>query len=182
MDDTPASPVLRRLLRILASSGAVGLVGLALLFWTRADGGRADAPALPGATEAPVAAEVVPASVARPPALVEDVETFALLEVPEPARPQSREEKRFARADRNDDGVISQAEFLANRRRNFDKLDVNGDGMLAFEEYAAAGIRTFAETDRDGDRRLNPAEFAATARPPKTQSAARPASPDCVCS
>lgn len=176
MDETSANPVLRRLLRVAASSGAIGLLGIALMLWSRADGGRSDATA-PAAPSAPV---VLPAAAEAAP--VPEDDSFALLEVPDAARPQTREEKRFARADRDDDGFVSQAEFLANRRRNFGKLDVNGDGVLTFEEYAAAGIRQFAGIDRNGDRRLDPAEFAATARPPKTQAAARPASPDCACS
>lgn len=174
-------PILRRAGRLAASSGAIGLLAIALMLWSRSDGGRADATA----PEAP-RGSLVPASAGGARERVGEEDAFALLAVPEPARPQTREEKRFARIDRNDDGFVSQAEFLAARRRNFDKLDINGDGVLAFEEYAAEGIRRFAEVDRNGDRRLDPAEFALTARPPKTATAARPAGSaggaDCVCS
>ncbi len=87
--------------------------------------------------------------------------------VPEPAAPKTREEKRFARTDRDDDGRISQAEYLSVRRRNFDKLDSNGDGRLSFEEYAIEGITKFAKADGDGDGVLAPKEFATTAAKPK---------------
>ena len=96
----------------------------------------------------------------------------ALLMAPT-APAKSREEKRFARIDRDDDGRISQAEFLAQRRRNFDKLDVNGDGRLSFEEYAASGIQKFHKADANGDGRLTAAEFATTApKPAKARLAA----------
>ncbi len=183
MTDTPAPSegrsLLRRLFRLAASSGAVVLLAVALMLWSRADGGSADATA----PQVPEGA-VLPAVDAAPDLALQ--EEMAALDLAEPARPKTREEKRFARADRNDDGAISQAEFLATRRRNFDRLDANGDGVLAFEEYAAEGIRRFADVDRNGDRRLDPAEFALTARPPKTATAARPArsagSADCACS
>lgn len=103
----------------------------------------------------PVAAAAAPAV-----AEVEDPEPAA-----EPARPKSREEKRFARADRDDDGRISMAEYLQQRRRNFDKLDVNGDGKLGFEEYAVSGIDKFRKADANRDHVLLAAEFATTATP-----------------
>jgi Ca2+-binding EF-hand superfamily protein len=104
-----------------------------------------------------------------------------LPELPAPT-PKSREEKRFARADRDDDGIVSPAEFVAARRRNFDKLDANGDGRLSFEEYAAEGFRKFAAADVNGDGRLNAAEFATTARPPASRTARTTnKGSDCAC-
>ena len=98
---------------------------------------------------------------------------------PAPASAKSREEKRFARADRDDDGRITQAEYLAPRRRNFDKLDTNGDGKLSFEEYAASGIAKYLKADANGDQRLSAAEFATTApKPAKARLAAAPCPPD----
>ena len=88
------------------------------------------------------------------------------------AREESKEARRFARLDRNDDGAVSQAEFLAARKRNFDKLDVNGDGKLSFEEYAAKSIEKFSEADANHDGKLSPAELATTA-------AKRKANPRC---
>ena len=86
------------------------------------------------------------------------------LEAPE-ATPKSREEKRFARYDKDKDGKVEAAEYLAARRRNFDKLDVNHDGGLSFQEYAVKGIEKFAAA---GGRKgwLSPAEFVKTAPPP----------------
>src|SRR6188508_935820 len=42
------------------------------------------------------------------------------------ADPKSKEEKRFARADKDENGRITP----------FAKLDLNGDGELSFEEWA----------------------------------------------
>jgi hypothetical protein len=86
------------------------------------------------------------------------------LQAPE-ASPQSREEKRFSRYDKNKDGKVQADEYLAARRRNFDKLDMDHNGALSFEEYAAKGIEKFVAA---GGRKgwLSPAEFVATAPPP----------------
>jgi hypothetical protein len=86
------------------------------------------------------------------------------LSAPE-ASPQSREEKRFSRADKNKDGKIQAEEYLAGRHRYFDKLDVNHDGKLTFEEYAAKGITKFQTADQGHKGWLTPAEFATTAAP-----------------
>ena len=86
------------------------------------------------------------------------------LQAPE-ASPKSREEKRFARYDKDKDGKVEAAEYLAARRKNFDKLDVDHNGTLAFNEYAAKGIEKFVSA---GGRKgwLSPAEFVKTAPPP----------------
>lgn len=86
------------------------------------------------------------------------------LEAPE-ASPKSREEKRFARYDKDKDGKVEAAEYLQARRRNFDKLDVDHNGALSFNEYAAKGIEKFVLA---GGRKgwLTPAEFVKTAPPP----------------
>ena len=41
------------------------------------------------------------------------------------ADPKSKEEKRFARADKDEDGRITLAELVEPRRKAFAKLDVN---------------------------------------------------------
>lgn len=88
----------------------------------------------------------------------------APLEAPE-ATAKTREEKRFARYDKDKDGKVETMEYLAARRRNFDKLDVDHNGALSFPEYAAKGIEKFnAAGGRKGF--LTPAEFVATAPPP----------------
>ncbi|MEP7316814.1 MAG: EF-hand domain-containing protein [Sphingomicrobium sp.] len=43
------------------------------------------------------------------------------------ADPETKEQKRFARADKNDDGRITFAELVEPLRKPFAKLDVNGD-------------------------------------------------------
>jgi hypothetical protein len=86
------------------------------------------------------------------------------LQAPE-ASAKTREEKRFARYDKDKDGKVEAAEYLAARRRNFDKLDVDRNGGLSFQEYAAKGIEKFnAAGGKKGF--LTPAEFVATAPPP----------------
>lgn len=86
------------------------------------------------------------------------------LEAPE-ASPKSREEKRFARYDKDKDGKVEAAEYLQARRKNFEKLDIDHDGALSFNEYAAKGIEKFVTA---GGRKgwLSPAEFVKTAPPP----------------
>ena len=141
--------------RWAAISGILVLLAGGAALWLASSAGKVQATATPPKVEA----------AGRP-----GEEADELLFAPA-ARPRSREEQRFARADRDDDGVIVQAEYLAQRRRNYDKLDANGDGVLQFEEYAASGIAKFAKADADGDGRLIPEEFATTAPRPKAKLA-----------
>jgi len=144
--------------RMAAAGAAMLLLAGAVALWAAADTGDATA------TTA-VSPAALPPDLATPPA--------PAIVQPE-ARPLTREEKRFARIDRDDDGRITRAEYLAVRRRNFDRLDVNGDGRLGFEEYAVKGIEKFASLDSDGNATLDAAEFAAGApkpRAPRQQSA-----------
>lgn len=90
------------------------------------------------------------------------------------ADPKSKEEKRFARADKDDNGRITLAELVEPRRKPFAKLDVNGDGKLSFEEWAVKTIDKFENADADRNKVLTAAEFATTA--PK-----RKAKPACSC-
>ncbi len=90
------------------------------------------------------------------------------------ADPQSKEEKRFARSDKNDDGRISLAELVEPRRKAFAKLDSNQDGKLGFEEWAVKTIDKYEGANDDGNAWLTPAEYASTA--PK-----RKAKPACTC-
>jgi hypothetical protein len=140
--------------RIAALAGAAILAVGGAALWLSADSGPAEA------TRSPIAA-LPPAESAPAP----------LLAPPAPA-PLDREGRRFARADRDDDGRITPTEYLATRRRNFDKLDSNGDGRLGFEEYAASGIAKFAKADADSNGDLAPAEFATTAPKPKARRTA----------
>ena len=47
-------------------------------------------------------------------------------------------EKRFARIDRNGDGMLDKSEIDAMLTRRFKRVDVNGDGVLSADERAAA--------------------------------------------
>jgi len=134
------------MLRFLAGAAACFLLmtGTFLIWQSRA----ATGPSLPGAPPARAASlfgESVP------------------LEAPE-ASAKTREEKRFARYDKDKDGKVETMEYLAARRRNFDKLDADHNGGLSFQEYAVKGIEKFnAAGGRKGF--LTPAEFVATAPP-----------------
>ena len=88
---------------------------------------------------------------------------------------KSKEQRRFARADANEDGKLSMVELMEPRRKSFGKLDIDHDGKLSFEEWAVRSIKKFAEADADKDEILNPVEFAATAPKP------RPKKPACAC-
>lgn len=88
---------------------------------------------------------------------------------------KNKEERRFGRADKNEDGRISLAELVEPRRKAFAKLDVNSDGKLSFEEWAVRTIDKFAEADADKSKALTPVEYATTAPKP------RPKKPNCAC-
>lgn len=92
------------------------------------------------------------------------------------ADPKNKEEKRFARADKDEDGRITLAELVEPRRKAFAKLDANADGRLSFEEWAAKTIGKFEGADADQSKSLTPAEYATTA--PKQRSK----KPTCSCS
>jgi hypothetical protein len=153
----------------------------AVMLWISSDNGRAVAvPTRPPAADAELAGpfEALPLPEAEEPDL--SMPDEPVLKAPR-APVKSREEQRFDRVDRNRDGRIQQAEFLAARKRNFDRLDVNGDGVLSFAEYAASGIRRFAELDTGGDGTLSRAEFAASAPAQRTRTAQAAAGDDCDC-
>jgi hypothetical protein len=103
-----------------------------------------------------------------PPAPAARTVTASLLQpqqgvaMPPAAAEKTREEKRFARADKDDDGKITRAELLEPRRKAFAKLDTNGNGSLSFEEWAAKTIDKFAGADSDGSGWLTPQEYEST--------------------
>lgn len=82
------------------------------------------------------------------------------------ATPQSREQKRFARADKNKNGRIEREEVLAPRRKAFAKLDHDGNGVLSFDEWAVTTLEKFGSADHDRAGWLTSAEYATTAPPP----------------
>lgn len=104
----------------------------------------------------------------EPPATTADAPPLVAQPLPEPpeASPKSREEKRFARADKDKNGRVEREEMIAPRRKAFAKLDRNGDGRLSFEEWAVKTLDKFGGADRDRSGWLTPAEFATTAPPP----------------
>ena len=121
--------------------------------------GGAEEPAIPPAPQ-PRLAAAVPLS--------------SLPNAPE-ADPKSKEEKRFARADKDENGRITLAELVEPRRKAFAKLDADADGRLSFEEWAVKTIDKFEGADADDNRALTPAEYATTAPKP------RPKKPACSC-
>ena len=94
------------------------------------------------------------------------------LQAPE-ATPKTREEKRFNRADKNDDGRIVAEELLQPRRKAYAKLDKNGDGRLSFEEWAVKTIDKFEAADADRNKQLSRAEYATTAPKPSKKPKCR---------
>nr|ART35573.1 A41 [uncultured bacterium] len=87
--------------------------------------------------------------------------------MPTSATPESREQRRFWRYDRNHDGVILRNEMMSSRVKPFKQLDTDGNNLLSFEEWAVATGDRFAAADLDKNGRVTPAEFAATAPRPK---------------
>lgn len=83
--------------------------------------GNAQEPATPSAPPPRFAAAVRPA-------------TLSPMGPAPSADPRSKEEERFARADKDDDGRVTLAELVEPRRKAFAKLDLNQDGKLGFEE------------------------------------------------
>ena len=142
--------------RVLAAIACILLLitGAAIL-WR----GGTPAPATPPAPEPRLAAAATP-------------KTLAPIGEAPSADPKSKEEKRFARADKNDDGRISLAELVEPRRKAFAKLDVDQDGKLGFEEWAVRTIGKYEEADGDRNGSLTPAEYAATAPKRRAKKAA----------
>jgi hypothetical protein len=126
---------------LLLSSGA-------FIFFTTKAAEPATAAAPPVARAAPLVAAAIPTMDVRSPPL---------------ASSKSREEKRFARADRDDDGRATSAELFEPRRKAFAKLDKDGNGTLSFDEWAVKTVDKFASADRDRSGWLTPAEYALTA-------------------
>lgn len=140
---------LRTSTSLLGIAAALLLATGAVALWAVADDNRASATAPSPAV-----------------ATMPEPKEAALVAPPAPSA-KSREEKRFSRADRDDDGLISQAEYLSTRRRNYDKLDANADGQLSFDEYAASGIAKFSTADFDRNGTLVATEYASTAPKPR---------------
>ena len=145
------------MLRYLVGAGSATLLLLAGFFIWKGAASRAESP-VPGAPVEAASAADVPVTPGRPPS----------------ADARTREQRRFDRADRDNNGNVTLEEMTWQRRRNYQRLDTDRNGQLSFEEWAAATLRKFATADANSDRSLNRAEFATTApRPRRTASAAR---------
>jgi hypothetical protein len=135
--------------RFLAGVASALLLTAAGLFWWRSSS-AADIAPIP----VPRAAAVAQAPLADPPVATE----------------KTREEKRFSRYDRDQDGAVSRDEYLRSRRTAYAKLDTNGDGVLSFEEYAVRSATKYASVDADKSGALTPEEFAKTRIVRKTRA------------
>lgn len=140
-------------------AAALLFVGAGLFFWQSSARDRTELPAPPPETQAVADA---------PPLLLREG-----LKTPPAASPKTREEKRFNRADKDDDGRVTRAELLEPRRKAFAKLDRNGDGRLAFEEWAVRTVAKFDGADDDGNGALTASEYATTAPKPRKTAACR---------
>lgn len=125
--------------------------------------------AFAGSAEEP---KTPPAPEPRQPASSGQLPLSPIPEAPE-ADPKSKEERRFARADKNEDGKISFDEIVEPRRKAFARLDTNQDGKLAFEEWAVRTIDKFEGADADRSKWLTPAEYATTAPKARKKPACR---------
>ena len=96
---------------------------------------------------------------------------------PPAADERTREQRRFGRADRDNDGRITIEEIYQPRRRAFQRLDTNGDGRLSFEEWVVRTRTRFAQADRNRDSNLSREEYATTA----PRRSARPRGANCRC-
>ena len=122
---------------------ALLLVTAGFFIW-RAQADRG--PGVPSAPEATVSPPMALGDLAGPPEASE----------------RTREEKRFARYDKDRNGVIGREEYFVSRTKAFAKLDLNHDGKLSFDEYAAKAAGKFLVADRDRNGQLNATEFATT--------------------
>ena len=87
------------------------------------------------------------------------------------ADPKTKEERRYNRADKDEDGQITMAEMVEPRRKAFGKLDVNSDGRLSFEEWSVKTIGKFETADADRNSSLSRTEYATTAPKRKNKPA-----------
>lgn len=152
------------MIRFVAGTLSALLLVAAGLFWWQ---GQA-------ANEPPVAART--AYVPPPPEALPEGDPDAVGEappMPASATLQSREQRRFARYDRNRDGAITRVEMMSSRTKAFKQLDRDGDNLLSFEEWAIATSDRFAVADGNRDGKLTPAEFATTAPKPKAKPACK---------
>jgi EF hand len=78
------------------------------------------------------------------------------------ADPAIREARRFARYDKNKDGLVGTEEYLVTRQKAFARIDTNRDGVLSFAEYSAKATEKFRKADQNRSGGLDSKEFATT--------------------
>ncbi len=93
----------------------------------------------------------------------EPLVTRRALKAPPSADERTKEERRFDRADKDDNDRITLGELYEPRRRAFARLDTNRDGRLSFEEWAVRTSTKFGEADANRDGNLTRQEYASTA-------------------
>jgi len=139
--------------RFLAGGIAAMLLVAAGLFWWQGRASReADLPVAPRDAMADLSVPDGDGNAFGPPP-----------PMPASATPQSREQRRFDRYDRNRDEIISRVEMMGSRAKAFRDLDKDGNNLLTFEEWAVATSDRFGVADANRDAKLTRAEFATTA-------------------
>lgn len=139
------------MLRFAAGVGSALLLVLAGFFVWQGLAQQEEEPIPPAPAEAEPVTAASPKAPRRPPSADE----------------RTKEQRRFDRADRDNDGRITLEELYHPRRSAFGRLDKNGDGRLAFEEWAVRTSQKFSEADANRDRALSRQEYAATAPRPR---------------
>jgi hypothetical protein len=107
---------------------------------------------------------------AAPPQATAGPMGFADLAGPPSASEKTREEKRFARYDKDRNGAVGREEYLVARRKAFAKFDLDHDGKLSFDEYAIETETKFAAADKDRNGALTAPEFDLTRVVRKTKA------------
>ena len=151
--------------RILSGVAAMLLLVTAGTFFWR---GQAESRVVIPAAPMPRLAALTADTVQTPPLL-----RASRLAMPPAATARTREEKRFGRTDKDDDGRITRLEMLAPRQKAFVRLDKDGDGRLAFDEWAVKTVGKFDGADGNRDGALTAVEYAATAPKARAKTACR---------
>ena len=149
--------------RVVLAALAVLLLGAAAVFWAT---GRESLEAGAPPPELSIAS---PVPEALPSADPGDLRGPS----PPEATEMTREQRRFARYDRNGDRIVSRTELMATRTAAFRKLDVDGNNLLTFEEWAVTTANRFKSADADGNLQLTPEEFRRTAPKPARRPTCR---------
>ncbi|HEX8640325.1 MAG TPA: EF-hand domain-containing protein [Allosphingosinicella sp.] len=142
------------MLRFAAGVGSALLLILAGFFVWQGMAQDEEDPVPPAPAEAEQVTAASPKAPRRPPSADE----------------RTKEQRRFDRADRDNDGRITLDELYYPRRKAFQRLDRNGDGRLAFEEWAVRTSEKFGEADANRDRALSRQEYQTTAPRPRAPS------------